>query len=244
MRLLTIVHQDDSGPGVFLAAINTVAAEHQVWKPAQSPAPPADPADYDAILSFGGEVHPVQDALYPWLATERAFLTQALAQRVPLFGVCLGSQLIAQAAGARAQPVSTPEIGWYAVGLTPPAASDPLFAPLAGAATASQPNGGFEALQWHSYEVELPTGATELARSDLCLQSYRIGDRVWGIQFHAEVTGPDFQHWLDVDGTGPDPVRIGLDVTAVAEQTRERIGAWNQLGQGLCERFLRLAAQL
>ncbi len=242
MRLLTIVHQDDSGPGVFLNAINAVAGEHQVWKPARDPTPPADPAGYDAIFSFGGEVHPVQDALHPWLATERSFLTEALDQRVPLFGVCLGSQLIAQAAGARAQPVPTPEIGWYEVSLTPAAASDPLFAPLAVAG--SRPNSSFDALQWHSYEVELPAGATELARSELCLQSYRIGDRAWGIQFHAEVTGADFQHWLDVDGAGPDPVRIGLDVVAVAEQTRGRIGAWNQLGHGLCERFLRLAAQL
>ena len=244
MRLLTIVHQDDSGPGVFLDAINAVDAEHQVWKPARDPTPPADPAGYDAIFSFGGEVHPVQDALFPWLVTERGFLTQALDQRVPLFGVCLGSQLIAQAAGAQAQPVSMPEIGWYEVSLTPAAASDPLFAPLAVSGAASQPNGGFDALQWHSYEVALPAGATELARSELCLQSYRIGDRAWGIQFHAEVTGADFQHWLDVDGTGPDPVRIGLDVAAVAERTRERIGAWNQLGHGLCERFLRVAAQL
>ena len=240
MRLLTIVHQDDSGPGVFLNAIRGAGAEPQLWKPAEDGTPPPDPAEYDAILTFGGEAHPVQDADHRWLSAERRFLTRALEQRVPLFGVCLGSQLIAQAAGASASLASSPEIGWYEVSLTAQAADDPLFAPLAGSA----PAGRFDVLQWHSYEVELPRGATALARSDVCLQSYRIGDRVWGIQFHAEVTGQDFQHWLDLDGAGPDSVRVGLDVAALSGQTRERIRAWNELGRGLCERFLNVVSQL
>jgi GMP synthase (glutamine-hydrolysing) len=240
MRLLMIVHQDDSGPGIFLNAIEDAGLEPQIWKPAEDDAPPPDPADYDAILSFGGDVHPVQDAEYPWLVTERRFLTHALEQRVSLFGVCLGSQLIAQAAGSRALLASKPEVGWYEAMLTPHAASDPLFAPLAQAA----PGGRFEALEWHSYAVELPNCATPLAQSEVCLQGYRIGDRVWGIQFHAEVTGPAFQHWVDVDGTRADATQAGLDLTAVAGQTRERIGAWNDLGYGLCERFLKVASRL
>jgi GMP synthase (glutamine-hydrolysing) len=252
MRLLTIVHQDDSGPGVFLNAIEATGAQPQLWKPAEDGNSPPDPSDYDAILTFGGEAHPVQDAEYPWLLAERSFLTQALELRVPLFGVCLGSQLIAQAAGARARLASTPEIGWYELSLTPEAAGDPLFAPLASSAssaasasaTAFAPTGRFDALQWHSYEVELPAGATALARDEVCLQSYRIGDRVWGIQFHAEVTGDDFQHWLDLDGSGPDAVQVGVDVAALSAQTRERIGAWNELGRGLCDRFLKVVSQL
>jgi GMP synthase (glutamine-hydrolysing) len=240
MRPLMIVHQDDSGPGVFLDVITSTGLQPQVWKPAEYEPPPGEPRDYDAILTFGGEAHPVQDGDCPWLVTERGFLARALAQGVPLFGVCLGSQLIAQAAGARARLASKPEIGWYEVGLTPEAEADPLFAPL----VASRPAGRFEALQWHSYEVELPEGAIALARNHVCLQSYRIGDRVWGIQFHAEVTGADFQHWLDLDGTHPDAVEAGLDVAAVSIQTRERIEGWNELGRGLCARFLKVASQL
>jgi GMP synthase-like glutamine amidotransferase len=238
MRLLMIVHQDDSGPGVFLDAITATGTEPECWRPAQAQGPPPDPVAYDAILSFGGEAHPVQDAQFPWLATERALLARALELRVPLLGVCLGSQLIAQAAGAPARLTAKPEVGWYDVMLTREAAQDPLFAPL----TASLPSGRFEALQWHSYEVELPQGATALARSELCLQSYRIGDHAWGVQFHAEVTGDAYQHWLALDGTGADAVQAGLDVAAVAARTRELIGPWNQLGRGLCERFLELVA--
>jgi hypothetical protein len=58
------------------------------------------------------------------------------------------------------------------------------------------------------------------------------------------VTGDDFQHWLDLDGSGPDAVQVGVDVAALSAQTRERIGAWNELGRGLCDRFLKVVSQL
>jgi GMP synthase (glutamine-hydrolysing) len=235
MRLLTIVHQDDTGPGVFLEAISDNGAEQRLWKPAEDGAPPGDAADYDAILTCGGSAHPVQDAEYPWIAVERRFLARALEQRVPMFGVCLGSQLIAQAAGSRARRALRPEIGWYEVRLTAQAASDPVFGPLPSR---------FDALQWHSYEVPLADHATALASSDVCLQGYRIEDRVWGIQFHAEVTAQDFQRWLELDADGPDAKEISLDAAALDAQVHERIGTWNELGRGLCARFLKVASAL
>ena len=235
MRVLAIVHQSDSGPGVFLDAIAAARAELHTWVPALEPSAPSAAEAYDAILTFGGSAHPVQDDVYPWLTVEKRFLAQAIRARVPLFGVCLDSQLIAEAVGTHARRCARPEIGWFEAWLTDDAATDPVVGPLAGR---------FQALQWHSYEVPLPAGATALAYSDACLQSYRIDDRIWGVQFHPEVTGEDFQHWLEVDGADEDAVGMGLDVSAVAAQTRERIESWNRLGHGLCERFLRVASQL
>ena len=46
-------------------------------------------------------MHPDQDAEHPWLADEAAFIREAIDHDVPLFGVCLGAQLIARAMGAR-----------------------------------------------------------------------------------------------------------------------------------------------
>ena len=86
----------------------------------------------------------------------------------PLLGLCLGGQLVAQAAGAEPGRAPRPEIGWHAVELTAEGGDDPLLGPLAP---------GFEAFQWHSYEFPLPAGAVALARSDVCLQAARIGER-------------------------------------------------------------------
>jgi GMP synthase-like glutamine amidotransferase len=97
---------------------------------------------------------------------------------------------------------------------------------------------GFTSFQWHSYEAVPPSEAIILARSPLCAQAYRLGERCWGIQFHAEVTAADAVKWTDDYRQDEDALRIGLDPAALRAENEERIEAWNQLGRELCGRFL------
>jgi len=147
---------------------------------------------------------------------------------VPLMGVCLGSQLVAEAAGVLVRRAAEPEIGWHEVEVTPEGARDPVLGPLA-------PH--FTGFQWHSYEFQLPAGATPLARSDVCLQAFRLG-KALAIQFHAEVSRADAEAWIDDYRSDEDAVRIGVDPDALRQRTRESIAAWNEAGRALCERFL------
>jgi hypothetical protein len=87
-----------------------------------------------------------------------------------------------------------------------------------------------------------PAGAVILARSPVCSQAYRIGDRAWGIQFHAEVTAADAEKWIGEWREDEDAVRIGLDPEALLAETREKIAGWNRFGRKLCGRFLDAAA--
>jgi GMP synthase (glutamine-hydrolysing) len=233
MRALAIVHQRDAGPGVFAEAARGQEAEVEFWLPAEAGAPPHGVETYDAVFTLGGAMHVDQEELHPWLREEKALLATLLDHGVPLLGVCLGAQLLAEAAGAPARRAREPEIGWRRVTLTAEGARDPLLAPLAP---------GFEAFQWHSYEFPLPPGGTALAWSDVCLQAYRLNDLVWGIQFHAEVSAGDAERWIDDYRSDPDAVRVGLDEAELRARTRRSIAAWNELGRGLCERFLALAA--
>jgi GMP synthase (glutamine-hydrolysing) len=233
MRILAIVHQLDAGPGVFSEAIAASGAQLDPWLLPEGGPPPHDPRDYAAVLSFGGAMHVDQEREHPWLGEEKALLADLLERGVPLLGVCLGAQLLAEAAGAPVRRARVPEIGWHEVKTTQEAAGDPLLAALAPR---------FDALHWHSYEFQLPGEAVALARTESCLQAFRLGAAAWAIQFHAEVTLSDFESWIDDYRNDPDAVALALDPEALRARTRAAIADWNAIGRSLCERFLAAAA--
>jgi GMP synthase (glutamine-hydrolysing) len=233
VRVLAIVHQTDAGPGVFGEAIRERGDELDEWLLPGSATPPADPLGYDAVFVLGGSMNVDEGDRHEWLGTERGLIGRLLEHRVPLIGLCLGGQMVAAAAGAVPGRAARPEIGWHPVELTTAGREDPLLGPLAP---------GFEAFQWHSYEFPLPPGAVALARSEVCLQACRIGTAAWAIQFHPEVSAADALAWTEDYETDPDAVRIGIDPTLLAIETEAKIEAFNQLGRGICRRWLDLAA--
>ena len=233
MRTLAIVHQRDAGPGVF-ADPARARGELDVWEVAEHAAPPAEPDGYDAVLVFGGAMHVDQEDRHPWLVAEKVVLRTLLEETVPVLGVCLGAQLLSEAAGGWARRASEPEIGWFEVEVTGPGCRDPLVGPLAPR---------FQAFEWHSYECGVPDDAVVLARTPVCAQAYRVGSVAWGIQFHAEVSPADADAWIADYRSDPDAVRIGVDPARLAAETKRRIDAQNALGRELCARFLELARQ-
>jgi GMP synthase (glutamine-hydrolysing) len=235
MRVLAIVHQRDAGPGVFAEEIRARGHHLDEWAISESFEAPGDPLDYDAVMTFGGAMHADEDAEHAWLRPEKELLAELLHRGRPLLGSCLGSQLLAEAAGARARRASEPEIGWFEVEITEEGAADPVIGPLAPT---------FTAFEWHSYESPLPPGAVALARSPVCLQAYRVDERAWGIQFHAEVGALDLEAWIDGYDTDPDAVRLGIDPEQLHAETRPRVDAWNKLGRELCGRFIEAAERV
>jgi GMP synthase-like glutamine amidotransferase len=229
VRVLAIVHQREAGPGVFAESIRDAGGQLDEWTLAERPQPPADPLGYDAVLVLGGAMNADEGERHGWIAEEEALLRELLAREVPLLGLCLGGQLLAAAAGAKPRRAPRPEIGWHRIEVTVEGEEDPLFAPLAPA---------FEAFQWHSYEFPLPPGAVPLARSEVCLQACRLGERAWALQLHPEVSRRDALHWIDDYEADPDAVRIGIDPSVLSPETNGKIGTFNQLGRELCRRWL------
>lgn len=234
MRVLAIVHQRDAAAGVFGEAVERFGGELEHWHIAEGSAPPDDPLGYDAVITFGGSMNAHEEDRHEWLRSEKELIRALVDREVPLLGVCLGSQLIADALGGSAPKASRPEFGWHRVDVLPEGADDPLIGPLAP---------DFEAFEWHRYEVELPPGAVALARSAVCIQAYRLADRpAWGIQFHAEVTRADALKWVAKAQDDEAFARTGIDPARLEAEIRERFAAWNEVGRELCTRFLRVAA--
>ena len=229
MRILTLTHGPTVPGGVFDETVEGAGHVLERWQVPDGGKP--DPADaYDAVMVFGGSMHPDQDGDFHWLGREEAFLHDVLDAGVPAFGVCLGAQMLARAAGASVGPAREPEIGWYQVELTSEGASDPVLGVLPTKATV---------FQWHHYTFALPTGATALAESEVCLQAFRIDDqRAWGIQFHAEVTLPMLSSWAD-----EDPSDLPMAATELLAHSERVIGRSNAQGRWLADAFLREAAR-
>jgi GMP synthase-like glutamine amidotransferase len=233
VRVLTIVHQADAGAGVFGEVARETGYELLEWLPAGGG--PAPPGDLDAAMVFGGGMHVDQEGEHPWLCEEKELLDELLDRRVPLLGVCLGAQLVAEVAGAEPRPAREPEIGWSAIELTAEGRADPVIGTLPER---------LEVFQWHSYEAPLPDGAVALAHSSVCLQAYRLdGAPAWGIQFHAEVTTREVGAWLDSWHADEDALRTGIDPEDLRAQSAGRIEGLGEVGRGIARNFFEEAGR-
>src|SRR5215471_9285366 len=108
MRVLSLVHEPTptGGGGLFEKLVEERGHRLDVVSLAHDASGLEHPERYDAIMVFGGAMHPDQDAEHPWFADELAFIREAVDHDIPTFGVCLGAQLIARALGANVGPAA------------------------------------------------------------------------------------------------------------------------------------------
>lgn len=150
------------------------------------------------LVVFGGEMNVDELAAHPYLLRERELMAKAVADGVPVLGICLGAQLLARALGARVRRAPARELGFKPVRLTAAGSADPLLA------TFGQSPWVF---QWHEDTFDLPEGAELLATGDAVVnQAFRYGNRAWGVQFHFEVNQEGIDTWLTA--AGPTVERI------------------------------------
>ncbi|MCX5496358.1 glutamine amidotransferase [Kaistia dalseonensis] len=165
-----------------------------------------DPLGADLLVVLGGPIGVYDHDSYPVLTGEMRLLRARLAADRPTLGICLGAQLMAAALGARVYPGPAKEIGWSALDLSDAVAANPL-AVLRNVAV----------LHWHGDTFDLPKGGTLLASTPLCMnQAFSRGPNVLGLQFHPEVQGARFEHWLlghasELAAAGIDPGTLRRD---------------------------------
>ncbi|MCG5212034.1 type 1 glutamine amidotransferase [Streptosporangium sp. KLBMP 9127] len=211
LRVLAVQNGVNGGPGRFGEWLTTAGLAVDVCTPFDGSPLPAT-LEHDALLVLGGGYLPDDDEKAPWLPATRALVAQALTGSVPLFGICLGGQMIASVAGGRVLgDAGAPEHGSTPITIRPEAADDPLFHGLPGVVTAIEHH--IDAI------VGLPPGAVWLAETDSCpYQAFRLGDRAWGVQFHPEVTPERIPYWnlAGMREQGLDPAE--LHARAVADE--------------------------
>jgi GMP synthase (glutamine-hydrolysing) len=147
---------------------------------------PTDLISYSGIIILGGPMSVYDN--YVFLKNEQKLIKKAVDMKIPTLGICLGSQLIAQAMGGKVYPGNLKEIGWHDIEITENGSRD-IFN---GIATLKN-----KVFQWHGDTFDLPKSAIILAKSDAYVQAFRIKTAI-GIQFHIEVDESMIEEWLKV----------------------------------------------
>lgn len=136
----------------------------------------------DFLIAMGGPMSVNDEADYPWLIQEKAFIREFIATGKPVLGICLGAQLIANALGAAVYPNTYKEIGWLPI------------ESVENQAEAFQFPDTLPVFHWHGETFDLPEQAVRLARSIACEnQAFQVERRVMGLQFHLESTPESVQ---------------------------------------------------
>jgi len=199
--------------------------------------PDAAPAldRYQALVVLGGPMHVTETDRHPHLLTECRLIEQALEQRIPVLGICLGAQLLAHVLGARVAPARRPEIGWYPVRPVRPAvAADAVLHPL---------DSERQVFQWHSYGFEIPAGAAHLAESDDCPgQAMAYEGIAWGFQFHLELDEGLIRRWLSSPGYLGELEASGLAQTPsdILDDTQQYLAETRRLAEQVFGNWLAL----
>ncbi len=136
--------------------------------------------EFDWLIIMGGPMGVYDDNTFLWLKEEKIFIKSSIDAGKIVLGICLGSQLIAAALGAKVYKNKFKEIGWLNIKLTKNAKDNFLFSSF---------QDHIKVFQWHSDKFDLPAGAIRLAESEACKnQAFVVNDKVIALQFHCEVT--------------------------------------------------------
>ena len=226
MRPIVILqHEPDDPPATVADTLEDLGAPFEVRRLDQGDALPAYPDEASALIVMGGSMHVHQGDEYPFLEAEKTYLRALLKHSAPVWGICLGAQLLALAAGGEVYERAAPEIGWTSIETT---LDDPI---LRGVGSP------FVAFEWHLYSCKLPPFGQSIAECAHGLQVFRAGGRAWGTQFHPEVDAEMIERWIVDEVKDLDHRFPGLAETMRAETPR-RISANEVFCRRLTTNFL------
>jgi GMP synthase (glutamine-hydrolysing) len=180
--VLIVLHSETSTAGRIGHMLEQKGFALDIRRPCLGDALPDTLENHAGAAIFGGPM----SANDPddWIAREIDWIGVALAEDKPFLGICLGAQMLSKQLGGSVGPHADGlvEIGYYALKPTEE-----------GHSHGPWPE---HVYHWHREGLTLPSGAVRLATGETFEnQAFRYGPKVFGIQFHPEVTRLTMHRW-------------------------------------------------
>lgn len=204
-RVLLVRHGDEPADDRVVSWLSQAGYEIDTRKPFAGDLLGDPDDDLAGTVIYGGMFEVYETEKFPFLKEEYRWIEACLGADIPMLGICQGAQQIAHHLGAWVGPLDPKvfEFGYYRVNPT------------------AEAKGFMENDLWvsqsHFHTFDLPEGAVRLAGNETFEnQAFRIGDKVFGFQFHPEVTIEGFRRWQD----NKQDVYTQAGVQSREEQTR------------------------
>ena len=128
---------------------------------------------YDGLIVLPGLADPVDDD--PAVHSARGAIEEALAESLPILGICLGGQLLVQTLGGGVYTCDN-ELAYNDVRTLPAAQADPLLRGIPAT---------YSSFHAHAFAFTAPSDSTVLIETDVSVQALRH-DKTWAFQCHPD----------------------------------------------------------
>tara|TARA_R110000850_G_scaffold253038_1_gene378259 strand:- start:2736 stop:3443 length:708 start_codon:yes stop_codon:yes gene_type:complete len=182
VKKILVVQNDLYAPsGHFGASLEKAGAELETLLVYEGQTfSPIDAKGYYGLVVLGGRANGFDDETNPFLPHVLEIIEEFRTSQKPIFGICLGAQLLARSMGTENESNDGWEIAFTDLQSTQAAKDDPVFSVVPERS---------RFYELHEDRFQLPQGADLLLTGDnLTNQAYRVGKHCYGVQFHPELT--------------------------------------------------------
>jgi len=197
MSVLILKNIETEGPGTMEQFLRTHDIPFHIVELSHGQTAPSLES-FSTLIILGGPMGVYEMERYPHLLAGSRVIREAMNREMRILGICLGCQMLAYCLGGSVYPGPEKEIGWHHIELTGEGIKDPLMRKLAVHPRVGDFWRRFRVFHWHGDTFDLPPGSLLLAGSARYRnQAFRFGHRIYGFQFHVEVTKEMIGQWFE-----------------------------------------------
>ena len=168
-------------PGCIPDILEKKGLPYEIIRPYAGDAVPKR-TDSSHYIFLGGLMSVNDEEHYPWLVREKMLIRAAISSDIPVFGICLGAQLIASSFSREVRRCKE-EKGWTIIR-------------KCDRSDIKMVKDGIAVFEWHGECLDLPEGSSLIYKGDtITNQMFSFGSSI-GVQFHPEVTESIIRGWI------------------------------------------------